>query len=169
MDTKEIMRDMLKNKWTKRLFRGVYPSDKLPKRVKKPALVIANTDDSKNPGQHWVGFYFPTKGVSEFFDSTGERPSKPDFIKFLKQNGDKFIFNTKRIQGSFSMTCGNYCTVYLLYRARKISKQKFFKLFTNNYASNDDKIIEMYRKNFRKDEQVGANSVIWNQNCQPQQ
>lgn len=166
MNTLQLTKDMLRNKYTRKYFRGVFPRDKLPKRIKRPALVIANTDASTDPGQHWVAFYIPDQGPCEYFDSIGEKPEKEDFLKFLKRCGKSYLFNSKRIQGTFSTTCGNYCALYLLYRSKKISKDKFMKLFNDNYSTNDIKIINLYKRNFRK-YQIGANSIAYNQTCQP--
>lgn len=167
MDTIQLTKAMLRNKYTKKYFRGVFPSDKLPKRVKRPALVIANTDPSSERGKHWIAFYIPNNGTSEYFDSVGEKPGKEDFMKFLKRCGKSYLFNSKRLQGTFSSTCGNYCAMYLLYRAKRISKTKFMQLFNENFEKNDVKIMNLYKKNFHS-EQIGANAVMYNQTCQPQ-
>lgn len=168
MDTNQIAFDMMNNKFTKKYFRGVFPADSLPNKVKKPALIIANTDESSKPGQHWVAFYLPKKGALEYFDSIGEQPKKNYFLKFLKKNGTCYWYNAKRLQGSFSTTCGNYCVMFLLHRVQKISKKKFLNLFSSNYDLNDQNILKMYKKVFKsKEKQFGANSIICNQICQP--
>ena len=65
-----------KDKYTRAVFQGVYPSDKLPTRVSSfPALFIANVDTSDKPGSHWVAFYFTKDRKGEFFDSYGLPPS----------------------------------------------------------------------------------------------
>jgi hypothetical protein len=38
---------------------GVFAADNLPRMEITPCCFIANTDDSKNPGRHWVAFYSP--------------------------------------------------------------------------------------------------------------
>ena len=63
MNTLELINVLSENKKTRINFKGVFPSDCLQKKkLKKPAIVIANTQDKYSPGLHWVGFYFPKKG-----------------------------------------------------------------------------------------------------------
>lgn len=169
MDTIQLTKAMLKNKHTKHSFLGVFPRDKLPKKVKKkPALIICNTHDSKNPGEHWVAFFIPRKGKPEYFDSIGKKPNQHEFIKFLEKNSERnFSYNPNRLQSTFSTVCGQYCAVYLLYRAKKVSVKNFLKHFTENHLKNDELIQVLFNKNF-KSSQVGANSVLCNQTCEPQ-
>lgn len=166
MNTVELMKAMNTNKSTKKTFKGVFPADKLPRKVKRPAMIISNTDDSTKPGTHWVGFYFPIKGNIEYFDSIGELPLSLHHLKFLQKNGQNFIHNNKRLQGYFSSVCGNYCVMYLLHRAKKKSYKSFIKQFSNNLVNNDEKVIKMYKSNF-KSTQSGANSEMCIQTCRP--
>lgn len=162
--------DMIKNKDIKKYFRGVFPSDKLPKTFKKPALLIANTDPSTKRGSHWIAFFIPKTGQPEYFDSLGQTPEKKEFIDFLKRHGAKFVHNKKRLQGSFSTTCGNYCGVYLYFKSKKASFKQFLKLFSStNFHLNDEKILKLYKKIFKNKEkvQIGGNQIICNQTCQP--
>lgn len=159
-----------RNKFTCKYFKGVFPVDKLPTKIKKPALIIANTDPSTKPGRHWVAFYLPKVGPPEYFDSIGVPPKQKEFLTFLKKHGTRYKFNNKRLQGALSTTCGNYCGVYLYYRAKKTSFRDFLKLFSNtDFSRNDAKVKEMYERIFHKGKtlQVGGNQIICNQTCQP--
>jgi hypothetical protein len=59
---------------------GALPADKLPsaehlRRFSATAVcLIANTDPSDRPGQHWVAYYLAPGGELEFFDSFGNDP-----------------------------------------------------------------------------------------------
>lgn len=169
MNTIQLLVDMNKNKSVKKYFKGVFPSDKLPKKIKKPALIIANTDPSNRPGAHWVAFYLPKQGPAEYFDSIGRSPELKEFLNFLKQNSKSFVYNKKRIQGMLSTTCGNFCGVYLYSRSNKIPFKKFLKIFSNDFTVNDAKILELYQKIFKGKNkiQIGGNYYICNQTCQP--
>ena len=40
-------------------FLGVFPSNRLPRRIPTyPSSLIANTDPSSQPGEHWITMYF---------------------------------------------------------------------------------------------------------------
>lgn len=166
MNTIELMKAMGSNKTTKKNFKGVFPADKLPRKVKRPAMIISNTDESTKPGQHWIAFYFPTKGKIEYFDSIGQLPVSIHHLKFLQKHGKNFLFNEKRLQGYFSSVCGNYCAMFLLNRTKKKSYKNFIKQFSNNLDKNDEEVMKMYKSSF-KSTQFGANSTMCIQSCQP--
>lgn len=149
MNTLQINKTLKNNPKTKKFFRGVFASDSLPKRISKPAIVIANTDSSYMPGTHWVAFYFSSKGTAEYFDSSGQYPHKKEFNNFLRRNSKRFTSNKQQIQGQFSNTCGHYCMVYSLYKSSNKTMKQFLKKFSKrNFISNDLKILKMYKNNF---------------------
>ena len=70
MDTTQLPHILRKDKFTRGVFQGVYPSDLLPASVSHyPALYIANVDTSDKSGSHWVAIYFTKEQEGEFFDS----------------------------------------------------------------------------------------------------
>ena len=172
MNTIQLVVDMMGGKDVKKYFRGVFPADKLPTRFKKPALLIANTDPSTQKGSHWVAFYVPKSGKPEYFDSLGRSPHKKEFLQFLRKQSKTFTHNKKRLQGSFSTTCGNYCGVYLYFKSKKSSFERFLKLFSDkDFQLNDEKILDLYKKIFHhsntKKVQIGGCQIFCNQTCEP--
>ena len=92
MDTIQLTLILRKDKFTRGLFQGVYPSDQLPASVSHyPALFIANVDTSDKPGSHWVAFYFTKEQEGEFFDSYGSPPSEYSgtFTAFSNNNSNQ--------------------------------------------------------------------------------
>jgi len=83
MNTLQIEHFLFKHSKTKSVFKGVFPSDRLRKTILKyPALIIASTDTSDQPGTHWTAFYFDSRRSAEFFDSYGQYPQKIFFLIF---------------------------------------------------------------------------------------
>lgn len=148
MNTLEIARDLSQNLKTRQHFKGVFPADCLPKsKLKKPAFVVANTDNANQEGTHWVAFYFPKVGKGEYFDSFGNGPINTDFIKFLQKNCSSYIKNDQRLQGDFSTYCGQFCCMYLYYRCVGKTLKQFLQLFTSTkFNFNDNKVIHLYHK-----------------------
>lgn len=164
MNTIELVNALKNNNVTKKHFKGVFPCDKLPQQVKKPACIIANTDPSYKSGTHWVAFYFPRKGPAEFYDSFGNYPFNIFFQAFLLRNAKSFINNRKRLQSPFSSTCGHYCCVYLYSRCKGKELWSFLKQFSSlNLKGNDAKIMDLYRKVYKRNSQRGG--VYCNQIC----
>ena len=98
MDTVQLTLILRKDRFTRGVFQGVYPSDKLPNSVSSyPALFIANVDASDKPGSRWAAFYFTKDREGEFFDSHGLPPSNytGTFTRFLKNNSNGWKFNSK--------------------------------------------------------------------------
>lgn len=151
MNTLQITKALETNPITAQQFNGVYPCNKLPSKNKKnTTIIIANTDPSYKPGQHWCAFYIPKHGITEYFSSYGDYPVNKHFLKFLKKHNSSFKSNNKRLQGDFSQTCGHYCCVYLYYRCRGNTMEDFLKLFSaENFEKNDKKIMQKYRQIFK--------------------
>lgn len=86
MNTIELMKVLSDNRETRKYFRGVLAADSLPvARLRKPAILVANTDGSDKPGEHWVAFYFPRIGTAEYFDSFGNKPKKRVYTFLVAQ------------------------------------------------------------------------------------
>ena len=126
-------------------FQGVFPSDILPKIEQYPAGFIFNNEPSTEAGMHWLAFYFPEKGQSEFFDSYGFPPEfyTPNFTKLIKNT--KRHINTKTLQSLDTAVCGDYSLFYLWHRVRGNSIEKIDQLFTNNTHFNDKMAVAFVR------------------------
>ena len=151
MDTIQLTLILRKDKFTRGVFQGVYPSDKLPASVSQyPALYIANVDTSDKPGSHWVAFYFTKEQEGEFFDSYGAPPSKYSgtFTTFLNNNSNQWIFNTVTFQSIYSKVCGHYCLYFAFYRSRQISMSAIGHRFSKNTRKNDSLVKRFIEKHF---------------------
>ena len=126
-------------------FQGVFPSDIVPKIEQYPAGFIFNNEPSTEAGMHWLAFYFPEKGQSEFFDSYGFPPEfyTPNFTKLIK-NTTRHI-NTKTLQSLDTAVCGDYSLFYLWHRVRGNSIEKIDQLFANNTHFNDKMAVAFVR------------------------
>ena len=137
----------------------------LPTISRFPAFFIANTDDSKKPGQHWVAFYATGRGPLEYFDSYGYKPLNKHFSDYVKENFRKHTYNKKRLQGELSTTCGQYCLSFLFYRSLGISMDDFTKKFSaNDYHENDHKVQDIVEYYFDYSRPLYYNQTL-NQIC----
>lgn len=128
-----------KDKYTKDIFIGVFARDELPNIVSYPACLVANTDNRKESGQHWLALYYNKFGFCTFFDSFGRSPYHFGLNDYLTQTSTGWIYNKKRIQGNSSF-CGYYCLLFLFFICRN-QLVKFYCKFSLNVNLND-KIIE---------------------------
>jgi len=120
-----------------KLFRGVYSRDNLPKRFKKPAAFIVNTDSQKEPGEHWV-VIFVNKNNVEYFDPLGFPPIGKHFFEFVRCHTKRaFLYNCKTIQNPASNKCGNYCIAFVKHKSCRRSLQSFIDKFTSDTIRND--------------------------------
>ena len=151
MDTIQLTLILRKDKFTRGVFLGVYPSEKPPESVSQyPALYIANVDTSDKPCSHWAAFYFTKEQVAEFFDSYRGPPSKysATFTTFLNNNSNKWIFNTVTSQSIYSRVCGHYCLYFTLYCRRQISMSIIAHRFSKNIRKNDILVKRYNEKHF---------------------
>ena len=109
---------------------GVFARNQIPKRVDSfPCGFIVNTDNSDQPGTHWLAFYLKSENETELFDSYGH---KPELFHFKATQ-----YNNQRLQSSTTNVCGQYCLYFLFNRCRGRSMNAIIRQFTNDYAKND--------------------------------
>lgn len=116
----QIEKVLQNDKRCKRYFIGVYPCDKIPKKIKVPSCFVINTDNSQGPGEHWVCVFMDNKRTCFFFDSFGLSPKYYDLDKKLKVLCVSLKWNKKIYQPIYSTSCGYYVLLFLLLKARKI-------------------------------------------------
>ena len=117
-------------------FIGVFPSDKLPTNVPRPSCLIANTQPSGEPGEHWIAIFINKEGFGDYFCSYGTSPASV-FRLFLNRECIAWNFSRKQIQSCYSTTCGQYALFFLFCRARGLPMFKFLSLFTSDRDEND--------------------------------
>ena len=137
--------NLLQTSWRyKNVFRGVFPSDRLPNIVNNniPNAFIINLDTHDKPGSHWVGLYITTFGVAVYMDSFGVGPLLPTIKSFISKNSRALRYNNIVIQSLTSQTCGLYATYFIMKMADGSSLQQFNTEF-NPYSPtyNDRRII----------------------------
>ena len=151
MNSTQLAIILKKDKYTRAVFQGVYPSDKLPTSVSSfPALFIANVDTSEKPGLHWVAFYFTKDSEEEFFDSYGLPPSNytGTFSSFMNDNSKGWSSNSVTLQSIDSKVCGHYCLYYALFRCHNIDMSTIVHRFSKNKQRNDFLVKHFIEKHF---------------------
>ena len=113
MNNFQINKILKNDKFTKKIFYGALPIDKLPKKIKYPSCLIINNQSSEKQGEHWMAIYFDKKKEAIFFDSFGLSPKSYNLDKFLIKFSKKYSFNNIQLQSIFSSYCGYYCILFL--------------------------------------------------------
>ena len=87
-------------------FKGVFPSDKIPKLTNKVCYCILNVDKSTESGSHWVSLAKIENNESLFYDSFGREGVQ--LIKHLKYSGNGTIVDAERDeeQQEIEQNCG---------------------------------------------------------------
>ena len=124
----------------RRIFRGVFPRDKLPQCVDKhrPAGYVINTGKSDTRGMHWTACYYDGAGKIEYMDSFGfSADMYEDIYKFILKHSTRYTYNKRLLQDVVSSMCGYYVIYFLLMKSRGVSMQKILSVFhpTNLYAN----------------------------------
>lgn len=125
-----------------KVYQGVYPRDMIPPPKAYPCAYIANTDTSKEKGEHWVALHISENGRGEYFDPFGLPPLHDEFVKFLNKyalNG--WTYNNCQVQNLNSRMCGLYCILYIKTKTNKIPLTKFVTLFTKQTIENDELLL----------------------------
>lgn len=125
-------------KYCKHEFIGVFPRDRLPRRLppRRPLLLVCNTDKHDKPGKHWIAIYIGRDMRGEYFDSSGMPPLK-DFEMFMNRFSNVWIYNDKQLQSIISYVCGHYCIMYCILKTCNYSLVEFVNCFTTDTGFND--------------------------------
>jgi hypothetical protein len=117
MNTAQITHLLQANPFTRDVFLGVYPRDRLPRSVDKnrPRAYVCNTAPHQEEGEHWVAIYIDEHGCGEYFDSYGLPPLHPSFVNFLNKQSINWTYNDKQLQGLTTSVCGHFCIGYSIY------------------------------------------------------
>ncbi|GFT78278.1 hypothetical protein TNCV_4451401 [Trichonephila clavipes] len=73
MDGMQMYTVLSQEKTTSPYFQGVYSRDMLPS-LQENMCAIVNSDDSSQPGTHWLALFVNDKRELEFYDSFGQPP-----------------------------------------------------------------------------------------------
>lgn len=141
MDTEQIQKFM--RKINPKIQNNVFAANRLPQNVSLPIFFISNLDPDFKPGSHWVAVFINSRGVGEYFDSFGRKPTKYHEM-FLKRNTKQFFYNGKIIQNYLTSVCGIYCLVYIYFRSKGISMHDFVNMFSTDTLFNDFVVKEIF-------------------------
>jgi hypothetical protein len=127
---------------------GVIPSDYLERIEIKtyPVVLVVNSKSSKSEGQHWLAMFIKRKGAElEFFCSYGKPISHYSkyFTNFALRVGSNSIENRIRVQGPISLTCGEFCILFLYKRINHCPMTSIFCILSRDYEKND-KIVKSF-------------------------
>ena len=138
MNSAQITQLLRADPYTRDVFAGVYPRDRLPRTIKNyPSAYVCNTDPHTDEGEHWIAIYVDDDGSGEYFDSYGLPPLHATFTNFLNKQCTMWTYNDKRLQGLASTVCGQYCIFYLMHRCRGFSMDTIAYMCGSNLQDND--------------------------------
>lgn len=157
MDSRQIIKCLKENQEIKKKFLGVFPCDKIPKRIPKKdsKFLIINTDISTGPGIHWIAIYIDPKIKQvEVFDPADSRNSFNSELFLYKarleeEKGFTIRYADQILQSPTSNLCAVYCLMYIYFRVKGESFFKFLRKFKRQKLEVNDKIVlKLFHSNF---------------------
>ena len=132
---------------TRNYFMGCCPSDGIKTSSLFPYCWIVNTDESHQPGQHWVVVNVVAKERVEYFDSLAHWPAVENIQEFL--DGFNTVVHLRAgstLQSPRSTCCGKYALYFLLQRYHQPNPRSFVQIVhhLNTFATEPDKIVQSY-------------------------
>lgn len=113
-------------------FVGVFAADRLPDQVPIPCFLVANTDVSNEPGEHWIAIALMAGGSAVFFNSFGLPPLVPEIVTFIRRNAPNHLkYSNIVLQDGNSESCGWFCIAFIEHLARGGTLESFVALFTH--------------------------------------
>lgn len=146
MNNRQIETILNSNRYTKRIFDGVYSVDKLPEfSFDKPVACVVNLDGSEKPGSHWVAVYKNSDNNSEYFDSLGQPPPDQSLMwrihRFL---GPSYRYNNTVIQHPLTTTCGQHVIYYIFHKSKGHDLQDIINSYPGGDYLEDDAFVNNF-------------------------
>ena len=142
-DTFQLLKVGTRDRHISKTFLGVYAGDRVPKRRQIPCCYIINTDNSGEPGKHWIAIFEKSHtdlGQNISFDSYGSVPSQ---LNPLWKNFDSYKRSNNDYQQKHSTVCGDYCLYVLkLLNAGKTLENVLIRLDPHDKECNDARVSE---------------------------
>lgn len=129
-------------------FGGTIPADAI-RYVERNKFYVVNTDPAHLEGSHWVTLFTGT--LPEFYDSLGRSPSfyENSFEAELINLGPNYLYNSSRIQGRDSESCGWFCIYYIVHRISGNAFKDIVDSFdSTDWESNEDR-LKRFRNEWR--------------------
>ena len=126
MNTIELLNKTQTDAILRQIFLGVFASDKIPCITNFPAALIVNLDKSDSPGSHWISLFFTKSNKCEYFDSYGRKPNNY-ILTYIAKQAKSFIYNNVCVQDFWTISCGQMCLYYLVWRCRGIPYSEIIK------------------------------------------
>ena len=126
-------------------FVGVFPFDLLPDKPGGDFSLVVNTDNSTQPGDHWLvlsrkgsKFYFIDSYGRNYNDATFDE----GFVNTIKNfiGNERIRHNHRWLQRLTSNVCGVYC-VYFVRELTKHTLNNCLSVFNNNLTKNDQYVL----------------------------
>lgn len=149
MDTLEI-RNFIEPYNAKKIFKGVFACDDLPKKVFLPAVFVINLSTKSEIGSHWVALYIDISGYGFYFDSFGLPPRNKYIQFFIRAHTKAIIYNKRQLQHITSIKCGRFCCVFAIAIILKNSIRNFIDKFSSNLFVNEIVIDDIFKNLNRK-------------------
>lgn len=130
MNTFQLEQILNNDKYAMSVFQGVRARDEfIRETLTFPSAYIVNTDNSNQPGSHWLAIWLTSNNTVEYFDSYGLPPIYSDISEKLFSITDHIIFNNFRLQDPTTVVCGHYCLLFCLLKARGCTLDSIIKVF----------------------------------------
>lgn len=165
MNTEQIEAALKSNKYTKRIFHGVYSVDRLPElSLNVPVACVVNLDGSDKPGSHWVGVYKDsTNESSEYFDSFGNPPpNESQAWRIQRFLGLTYKYNNELIQQPLTTTCGQHVIYYIFHKSKGRNLQDIINSYPNS-LDNDIYVNNFVESNFKINPYLIDFKFLWSQ------
>lgn len=133
-----------------RAIKGVLARDQfIQQKITYPSLFVCNTDNSDQPGTHWVAIYFSTDQKCEYFDSYGILPLFDDVMHKLLSIDSNFKYNSFTLQSLDTNVCGMYCIIYTVMRTKGYTLKSIIQMLLLPKTSYErDSILEYFLKSY---------------------
>jgi hypothetical protein len=121
-------------------FMGVFPIDRLPKKLKHDCSAIVNFEKHNQPGSHWVCFIVKKDWEVVLYLDSYSAPPPDEVLELLCQSGKPIYWGDIQYQPYGSDACGWYCMDVIKHSLTADNPTDVVKRFVNHPSAKNDYI-----------------------------
>lgn len=146
MNSLQIEKILKRDPKVSKYFLGCFSANTIPSKPCAsrlyPYCAVVNTDNSNEPGTHWIAIYVSNSTNIEYFDSFALQPN--EIIQDYLSQFSNIKHSKVQLQTINSTVCGQYAIYFISNRCYGDSFDKIEKHLSTECKSHSNKVVNSF-------------------------